>query len=89
MPFLQGDVTMRIPKLCRQKTKYSDLGDVKILGQKFYCGLWGTKESRSNYLKIRDWTAAMVMFPPDDWEFPEIKRKPDWQKAILSHVEKN
>jgi hypothetical protein len=26
----------------------------------------------------------MAMFPPpdDDWDFTEIKRKPDWQKAI-------
>jgi len=85
---------MKVPKLYRQKTKYSDLAFVRITGKKFYCGVWGSPESKVNYLQlINQWTAAMTMFPSDDvvdddWEWDKLK-KPNWKNAILDHVKKN
>jgi len=52
---------MKVPKLCRQKTKYSDLAYVKLFGKRFYCGVWGSPESKVNYLHvINKWTAAIL-----------------------------
>ena len=48
----------KLPKLCRQKTKYADLAYVRLDGQKHYCGNYGTVEANEKYLRlISEWTA--------------------------------
>jgi len=84
---------MKVPKLCRQKTKFSDLAFVRITGKKFYCGVWGSHESRVNYLKlINQWTLAMTMNPPvdgdDDWYW-EMPRKKRCLQSIIDHAKKH
>ena len=50
---------MQIPKLCRQKTKYSDLAFVRLNGQKHYLGVYGTPESDENYHRmIAEWLVS-------------------------------
>ena len=50
---------MQFPKLCRQKTKYSDLAFVRLNGQKHYLGVYGTPESEENYYRITaEWLVA-------------------------------
>ena len=96
---------MKVPKLCRQKTKYSDLSFVRIFNKKFYCGAWGSPQSKTGYLKIISaWTLAMATIPPplddDDWDWEMSKNetkiektskneKSKWGRAILRHVERN
>ena len=50
---------MQFPKLCRQKTKYSDLAFVRLNGQKHYLGVYGTPESDENYQRvIAEWLVS-------------------------------
>ena len=43
---------MKIPELCKQKSKSGHRAFVIINGTRFYCGTYGTPESEENYQRI-------------------------------------
>ena len=73
----------RVPKLCKQKSKFGDRAYVRIDGVKHYCGQWGTKEAKENYALLISGGIVTKKAPvPPVQPVPPVPPKAETQKVV-------